>query len=116
MKSPTYDRLKWVSLVLLPALASLYFALGQVWQLPHVEQVVGTITIIDTFLGLLLGKSSSNYAKFTDSPQVIGDLVVMQDPDGVPTGRFRLVANVENPIFEVGKLAGFQIKRELEER
>lgn len=116
MNNKLYDRLKWVSLVLLPALAAAYFSLGQVWHLPYVEEVVGTLTIIDTFLGLILGKSSANYRRLTDNPQVFGDLVVVQDHDGVPTGKFRLVATEENPIFEEGRLAGFRVKREIEER
>lgn len=56
-----YDILKWVAQILLPALGTLYFALANVWNLPYSEQVVGTITAIDTFLGVLLGISSKNY-------------------------------------------------------
>ena len=40
-----------------------YFALAGIWGLPYGEQVVGTITAIDTFLGVLLGISSANYNK-----------------------------------------------------
>lgn len=63
MKNKTYDILKWVALVALPALATLYFALSGIWNFPYGEQIVGTITAIDTFLGALLGISSINYAK-----------------------------------------------------
>lgn len=56
-----YDILKWVAQILLPALATLYFALAKVWNLPYSEQVVGTITAIDTFLGVILGLSSKAY-------------------------------------------------------
>jgi len=56
-----YDILKWIAQILLPALGTLYFALAKVWNLPYSEQVVGTITAIDTFLGVLLGISSKNY-------------------------------------------------------
>ena len=59
----TYDILKWVATILLPALGTLYFALAGIWGLPYVEQVVGTISAIDTFLGVLLGISSNNYKK-----------------------------------------------------
>ena len=61
LKDTTYDALKWIAMVLLPALGTLYFALAGIWNLPYSEQVVGTITALDTFLGLLLGISSSNY-------------------------------------------------------
>lgn len=56
-----YDKLKWIAQILLPALGTLYFALAKVWNLPYSEQVVGTITAVDTFLGVLLGISSKNY-------------------------------------------------------
>lgn len=59
----TYDILKWVATILLPALGTLYFALAGIWNFPYVEQVVGTISAIDTFLGVLLGISSNNYNK-----------------------------------------------------
>lgn len=63
MSNKIYDILKWVALVVLPALATLYFALSGIWGFPYGEQVVGTITAIDTFLGALLGISSINYNK-----------------------------------------------------
>ena len=56
-----YDILKWVALVFLPALGTLYFALAGIWNFPYGEQIVGTITAIDTFLGVLLGVSSMKY-------------------------------------------------------
>lgn len=59
----TYDFLKWVAQFLLPAAGTLYFALASIWNLPYGEQVVGTITAVDTFLGVLLGISSNTYYK-----------------------------------------------------
>lgn len=59
----TYDFLKWVAQFLLPAAGTLYFALASIWNLPYGEQVVGTITALDTFLGVLLGISSNTYYK-----------------------------------------------------
>ena len=58
-----YDILKWIALYLLPALGTLYFALSGIWGLPYGEQIVGTITAVDTFLGVVLGISSSMYKK-----------------------------------------------------
>ena len=63
MSNKTYDRLKWVAQILLPSLATLYFALAGIWGLPFGEEVVGTITAIDTFLGVALGISTANYNK-----------------------------------------------------
>lgn len=59
----TYDFLKWVAQFLLPAAGTLYFALANIWNLPNSEQVVGTITAVDAFLGVLLGISSNAYYK-----------------------------------------------------
>lgn len=61
MSNKTYDCLKWVALILLPAIASLYFGLAGIWGFPYGEEVVGTIAVIDTFLGVILGISSANY-------------------------------------------------------
>ena len=67
MNNKIYDVLKWVAQYLLPALATLYFAIAQVWGLPYGEQIVGTITAIDTFLGVILGISTVQYNKALNS-------------------------------------------------
>lgn len=61
LRNVTYDRLKWVALVGLPVLGTLYFALAQIWNLPKAEEVVGTIIALDTALGGLLGLAKKNY-------------------------------------------------------
>ena len=58
-----YDILKYIAQIVLPAIATLYFALSQIWGLPYGEQIVGTITAIDCFLGALLGISTAQYKK-----------------------------------------------------
>lgn len=63
MKNQTYDILKWIAQIVLPALGTLYFALSGIWGLPYGEEVVGTITALDAFLGALLGISSAQYHK-----------------------------------------------------
>lgn len=63
MPNKMYDVLKWIAQILLPAVGTLYFALAQIWGLPYAEQVVGTITAIDAFLGALLGISTHFYNK-----------------------------------------------------
>ena len=64
MNNKVYDILKWIALILLPALGTLYFALAGIWGFPYAEQIVGTITAIDTFLGVLLGISAKKYKKW----------------------------------------------------
>lgn len=63
MSNKVYDVLKWIAQMLLPALGTLYFALAGIWGLPFGEEIVGTITAVDTFLGIILGISSINYNK-----------------------------------------------------
>ena len=63
MSNKIYDILKWIAQILLPALGTLYFALAGIWNFPYAEAIVGTITAIDTFLGVILGISSANYYK-----------------------------------------------------
>lgn len=63
MSNKIYDILKWIAMYFLPALGTLYFALAGIWNLPYGENIVGSITAIDTFLGVLLGISTSQYNK-----------------------------------------------------
>lgn len=58
-----YNVLKWVAMIALPAIGTLYFTLAGIWGFPYGEQIVGTITAVDTFLGVLLGISASTYNK-----------------------------------------------------
>ena len=63
ISNKVYDVLKWIAQYLLPALGTLYFAISTIWGFPYGEQVVGTITAIDAFLGAILGLSSATYYK-----------------------------------------------------
>ena len=63
MSNKLYDVLKWIAMVFLPAIATLYFALAGIWGFPYGEEIVGTITAVDTCLGVLLGISSAQYNK-----------------------------------------------------
>ena len=63
MSNKVYDILKWIALVLLPAIGTLYFALAGIWGLPYAEAVCGTIMAVDTFLGTILGISTVQYNK-----------------------------------------------------
>lgn len=63
LTNKTYDVLKTIALIWLPALGTLYFSLAGIWDLPYPEQVVGTITAVDTFLGAVLGIAAASYHK-----------------------------------------------------
>ena len=69
LSNKTYDIIKWIAMYLLPALGTLYFALSGIWDFPFGEEVVGTITAVDTFLGVLLGISNIKYAEREKSSQ-----------------------------------------------
>lgn len=63
LSNKAYDVLKFIAMIVLPAVGTLYFALAGIWGLPYGEQIVGTITAVDTFLGALLGLSTAQYRK-----------------------------------------------------
>ena len=63
LKDGWYDRLKWICLILLPAVATLYWSIANIWSLPFAEQILGTIAAIETFIGTLIGISHVNYYK-----------------------------------------------------
>ena len=66
MSNKMYDVLKWIALVVLPAIAILYSSLAGIWGFPYAEQIPDTITAIDLFLGVILGISSTQYSKKTN--------------------------------------------------
>ncbi len=61
LSNKVYDTLKWISQILLPGLGTLYFAISGIWGLPYCEQVVGTLSAITVFIGMLLGLSAAKY-------------------------------------------------------
>lgn len=69
MSDKVYDILKQVAMVWLPAVATLYFALANIWGLPYAEEIVGTITAIDTFLGAILHISNTKYISANENSE-----------------------------------------------
>lgn len=63
MPDKVYDILKAIAMIILPALGTLYFALAGIWGWPYAEEIIGTITAIDLFLGTILGISTMQYKK-----------------------------------------------------
>lgn len=102
-----YARLKWATLILLPAVSAAYFALSNVLGLPAAEQVVGTIAVLCTFLGTVLGFSSRQYnnsgAAFDGSvnlePDYENDLTnvgVSIDPASLESGQKELRLRIKH--------------------
>lgn len=75
LSNSTYDKLKYIAQIVLPAFGALYFGLSEIWGLPYGTEVVGTVTVVDTFLGALLLLSSNRYnessAKFDGTLNII---------------------------------------------
>lgn len=67
MSNRVYNFLKWIAMIVLPALATLYLGLSNVWGLPYGEEVSTTITLINTFLGTVLMISTNQYNKRVDT-------------------------------------------------
>ena len=63
MSNKSYDTMKYVAQIVLPALGTLYFALAEIWGFPYAEAVVGSITAVDTCLGTLLHLAGVKYCK-----------------------------------------------------
>lgn len=63
MANDTYDLLKYIALIVLPALATFYAVIGKIWGLPFVTEIPATIMAVDTLLGALLKISTDNYNK-----------------------------------------------------
>lgn len=61
MNNKIYDIIKWTTTVVLPAIATFYFVLSGIWNLPYTEQILGTFTALETFLGTLIG---INYIRY----------------------------------------------------
>lgn len=74
-----YDVLKYFARYILPASATLYFALASIWGFPYGEEVVGTIAAINIFLATVLGISTTEYKKLGQDTD--GVLIVDKLPD-----------------------------------
>lgn len=91
LNDKVYRILKWFAQYFLPALGTLYFALASIWGFQYGEQVVGTISALTIFLGVILGISSSAYTKATGNTD--GTLLV--DTNDPTKDIYRLQLNSE---------------------
>ena len=65
-----FDTLKWIALILIPALVTLILAVGQIWSLPYYEKIGATIAALGVFLGALLKVSTSAYNKALENEEI----------------------------------------------
>lgn len=95
LSNRTYDYLKKIVTLVLPATGTLYFTVAAIWGLPRAEEVVGTIAAIATFLGIVLGLSSASYERSGDKYD--GDLIVEENLAGVKSLSLALT-KIEDPL------------------
>lgn len=100
-----YDILKFLAQIVFPALGTLYFTLAGIWGLPAPEQVVGTIVAVDTFLGVLLHISTTQYTK--SDARFDGDMLVSKTSAGKT---FTLNLNGDPAHLEHQKEVRFKVK------
>lgn len=79
LSARSYDALKFLAQIGLPALGSLYFALAAIWGLPNSGQVVGTVTVVDGLLGALLGLSTASYK--ASGAKYDGEINIIEHPE-----------------------------------
>jgi hypothetical protein len=63
LASNVYDILKWVVMIVIPALTTAYVGLSAIWGFPYAEEIAKTSAVICTLLGALLGISTAQYNK-----------------------------------------------------
>lgn len=83
LSNKVYDTLKWIDIVVLPALGTAYAGLAQIWGFPYPEEITGTIMVLCTLLGALLGISSATYYKQTSLPMPEEETEVDNSEEGL---------------------------------
>lgn len=104
----TYDLIKKLVQVILPAFSALYFGLASIWGLPNAEKVVGTIAVVTTFLGVSLGISSAQYA--AKDMAYDGKLVITEQDEGPKV--FSLEIDGDPEEIEHKKSIAFKVAKE----
>jgi hypothetical protein len=106
MSNKLYDTLKFIAQIFLPALGTLYYTLADIWHLAKALEVVGTISAIDVFLGLLLGLSTLSYNK--SGAKYDGAIEIEEDDEAK---RFSLSLNSDPNELEKKKDVTFKVKK-----
>jgi len=100
----SYNLMKFIAQIFLPAAASAYFSLSQIWHLPHATEIVGTITVLDAFLGVLLSLSTKWYQ---NSGAQYDGVIEVDDEGGKKM--FSLILNSDVDSLDQKKEANFKI-------
>lgn len=102
-----YDFLKWISLVVLPAVATLLLGLGALVGGTGWTISAGVVTLVDVFFGSLVKQSSTNYGV----ANTVGNVVVGLDENGAAEIK-RIEGTQEIPLFEVGRKVQMNVVRD----
>lgn len=100
-----YELLRNIVTLVLPAASTLYFTLGQIWNFPNIEQVIGTIAALNIFLGVLLGISRNSYNN--SGARYDGQMEIIQKDENTQTYSLNLngdpadLAGKKEVIFKV---------------
>lgn len=105
MSNKMYDILKFCALIAFPAFGSLYFGLASIWGLPKADEVVGTIVVVDTCLGVLLGISKKQYVN--SDAAYDGDINVETTAEGGKL--FSLNLNTDPEELDSKKIVKFKV-------
>lgn len=111
LNDSAYNVVKRSATIVLPALATLYFALAQIWHLPKTEEVVGTITAMNTFLGVIIQISKKSY--YASNAPYVGEIKVEESEDGsrkvfslVVDGDPESLENMDQATFKINSDTG----------
>ena len=61
-----YDAIKWIVVIVIPAVITLYSTLGGIWDFPYVQEITASLAAVDVFLGVIMKISSASYNKEYD--------------------------------------------------
>ena len=62
MSNQTYDRIKVIALLIAPVVAFIA-SLVSIWGIPYGEQIVATLTALDTLIGAVVVISNKRYTE-----------------------------------------------------
>jgi hypothetical protein len=106
LSDSAYNVVKKSATIVFPASAALYIALAQIWGFPHVEEVVGTITAVNTFFGIIVQISKKSY--YASNAPYVGEIKVENSVDGTRKV-FSLVVDGDPEDLETMDQATFKI-------
>jgi hypothetical protein len=107
LSDSAYNVVKKSATIVFPALSALYIAIAQIWNLGHVDQVVGTLTAVNTFFGLIIQLSKKSY--YASSAPYVGEIHVKNEGERKV---FSLVVDGDPEELENMSSANFKINSE----